>query len=112
MSDVLAAKGDKESRILYQAKAIEALPSVQQQTPIQEVQTRRPLTASKPSTTRKSNHELSRELRFRRVKPWQLSPGVSAWAALQIPMRQQTFTNLRLPTMTRSKRRLHRPRRR
>jgi hypothetical protein len=42
MSDVLAAKGDKESRILYQAKAIEALPSVQQQTPIQEVQSEAP----------------------------------------------------------------------
>jgi len=42
MSDVLAAKGDKESRILYQAKTIEALPSVQQQTPIQEVQSEAP----------------------------------------------------------------------
>ena len=42
MSDALAAKGDKESRILYQAKAIEALPSVQQQTPIQEVQSEAP----------------------------------------------------------------------
>ena len=35
-------RGDKESRILYQAKAIEALPSVQQQTPIQEVQNEAP----------------------------------------------------------------------
>ena len=35
-------RGDKESRILYQAKAIEALPSVQQQTPIQEVQSEAP----------------------------------------------------------------------
>ena len=42
MSDVLAAKGDNESRILYQAKAIEALPLVQQQTPIQEVQSEAP----------------------------------------------------------------------
>lgn len=32
MADILAAKGDKEARILYQAKAIETLPSVQQQT--------------------------------------------------------------------------------
>lgn len=37
MTDLLAAKGDKDARILYQAKAIEALPSVQQQTPINEV---------------------------------------------------------------------------
>lgn len=37
-SDLLAAKGDKEARILYQAKAVEALPSVQQQTPMQEVE--------------------------------------------------------------------------
>ena len=41
-SDLLAAKGDANARILYQAKAIEALPSVQQQTPTQEVQSEAP----------------------------------------------------------------------
>ena len=54
MSDVLAAKGDKESRILYQAKAIEALPRCNNKRQFKKFKARRPLTASKPSTTRKS----------------------------------------------------------
>ena len=83
MSDVLAAKGDNESRILYQAKAIEALPSVQQQTPIQEVQSEAPADGVETINNEESIMSSPR-ITFSTRKILATIPGRERWAALQI----------------------------